>query len=62
MTFEHMKEVSEVARPEHSAENNKDDEHREPEVKVLREIVERELQGRTVAVVANDMVRFWRDV
>jgi hypothetical protein len=56
--WRHLKEVYGVSRPEQRPLPRRDDERREFEVKVLREILERELRGRTVAEVANGMVRF----
>jgi hypothetical protein len=52
--WRHLKEMYGVCRPEQSPAPRRDDEHRESEVKVLRDILERELRGRTVAEVANE--------
>lgn len=56
--WSHLKEAYGISRPEQSPLPRRDDEHSEFEVKVLREILWRELRGRTVAEVANEMVRF----
>jgi hypothetical protein len=53
-----LKEMYGVSRPEQSPYPRKDDGHRKFELKILREILDRELRGRTVAEVANEIVRF----
>ena len=55
--WSHLKEAYGVSRPEQSPLPRRDDEHRKFEVKVLREILWRELRGKMLAEVANEIVR-----